>query len=271
MLMKKILFAISLAVLLCACGKPISTDNTLENPRFVQYAGQLVPQGGSLQYAELTESGLYVASMPGGTKAGPISDILDYFAGTYGVAGDEYHLANFGILKFANTSSGEVDLTYSVNGMTSPVTVKATLKKGAYTSDIFRSWTVDKTRVSVSGGVTAGTEFPGCNLRQIADFFRSNGYKIEDDIPAGHGISSVSVTAAGSLLFVYSDGSVDLGSCTVSGSGLSYRWNEQGMGYSFETGSATYSFEDGKCILALACKLDGTTSATIKMVLSELK
>ena len=269
--MKILFLAVSFAALLLSFGNPITTDSTFENPRFVQYAGQLVPQGGALQFAELTESGLYVATMSGGTKAGPISDIVDYFTGTYGVTGDEYHLANFGILKFANTSSGEVDLTYSVNGMTSTTTVKATLKKGGSTNDLYRSWTVDKTRVSVMSGVTASAEFSGCNFREIADFFRKNGYTVEDEIPAGHSLSSVSVTAAGSLLFVYSDGGVDLGTCTLSGSGFSYRWNEEGMGYSFETGSGSYSFEAGKCILTLACKLDGGTSVSIKMVLSELK
>lgn len=271
LLMKRLFLAVSFAALLVSCGKPITTDNTFENPRFVQYAGQLIPESGTLQYAELTESGMYVATLPGGTKAGPVSDIIDYFSGTYGVAGDEYHLANFGILKFANTSSGEVDLTYSVMGMTSTTTVKATLKKGAQNNDLFRSWTVDKTRVTFKSGMTGGAEFSGCNFREIADFFIKNGYTVEDDIPAGHKLSSVSITAAGSLLFVYSDGSVDLGTCTVSGSNLNYRWNEEGMGFSFETGSASYAFENGKCILALACKLDGTTSVSIKMVLSEMK
>ena len=266
--MKKILLAVSFAALLLSCGKPISTDNTFENPRFVQYAGQLVPQGGSLQYAELTESGLYVAAMPGGTKGGPVGEILDYFTGSYTVSGEEYNLGGFGTLKFANTSSGEVDLTDTFGGKTE--TVKAKLTKATTTGVIYRSWTVDKTRVSITNGLTASSEFAGCNFREIADFFRSNGYKIEDDIPTGHRLSSVSVTASGSLLLVYADGDVDLGSCQISGSSLNYQWNEEGMGYSFETGKASFGFEDGKCILSLEAKPDGATAA-IKMVLSELK
>lgn len=266
--MKRLLLAVSFAALLVSCGKPISSENTLENPRFVQYAGQLVPQGGTLQYAELTESGLYVAGMPGSTKGGPVGQLLKYFTGSYTVSGDEYNLSGFGTLKFSNASAGNVDLTYTIGGTTE--TVKATLTKATTAGDIFRSWTVDKTRVSVTTGVMASAEFPGCNFREIADFFRTNGYTIEDEIPTGHSLSSVSVTAAGSLLFVYSDGGIDLGMCVVSGSTLKYSWNEQKMGYSFETGNATFEFEGNKCILSLQAKLDGAT-AMIRMVLSEKK
>ena len=266
--MKRLFLAVSFAALLVSCGKPISSDNTLENPRFVQYAGQLVPQNGTLQYAELTESGLYVAGMPGGTKGGPIGELLKYYSGSYSVSGDVYTLAGFGTLQFSNTASGEVDLTYTIGGTTE--TVKARLTKATTTGDIYRSWLVSKTRVSITSGSTVSVEFTGCNFKDIADFFRNNGYVIEDEIPAAHTLHTVSVTAAGSLILVYADGDIDLGSCVISGGSLSYLWNEEDMGYSFETGKASYTFEDGRCILSLDAKLDGAT-ATIKLVLTELK
>jgi len=266
--MKKALLFISLAAVLCSCGKPISSEDTFENPRFIQYAGQLVPQSGTLQYSEFTESGLYIAGMPGSTKAGPVGEIIQYFTGNYTVSGDEYSLGSFGTMKFSNASAGVVDLTYTIGGTTE--TVKAVLTKATAANVLFRSWTVDKTRVSIADGVTVSADFKGCNFKDIADFFRDNGYVVEDDIPAGHSLSSVSVTGAGSLIFVYSDGDIGLGSCTVSGSSLSYQWNEPEMGYSFETGKAGYSFQGNKCILAFEGNLDGTTVA-IKMVLSEMK
>lgn len=266
--MKKLFLAVSFAALLVSCGKPISSENTLENPRFVQYAGQLVPQGGTLQYAELTESGLYVAGMPGSTKGGPVGELLKYYTGKYSVSGDVYTLGNFGTLQFSNTASGEVDLTYTIGGTTE--TVKAKLTKATTTGDIYRSWMVSKTRVSITTGSTASVEFVGCNFKDIVDFFRTNGYKIEDEIPASHILHTVSVTAAGSLLLVYADGDIDLGTCVISGSTMKYNWNEPKMGYSFETGNATFEFEGNRCILSLNVKLDGAT-ASIKLVLYELK
>ena len=131
--MKRILLAVTFAALLLSCGKPISSENTLENPRFVQYAGQLVPQNGTLQYVEMTESGLYVAAMPGGTKGGPVGELLKYYTGTYTVSGDVYSLGSFGTLQFSNTASGEVDLTYTIGGTTE--TVKAKLTKATTTGD----------------------------------------------------------------------------------------------------------------------------------------
>ena len=82
--MKKILFA-ALAVLLplfAACNKNNDNDNRFEDPRFIQYAGQLVPRDGvpvqaparpgskadaapeaALQSIELTESeGVYTGN-----------------------------------------------------------------------------------------------------------------------------------------------------------------------------------------------------------------
>lgn len=268
LVMKRILLAMTFAALLLSCGKPISSENTLENPRFVQYAGQLVPQNGTLQYVEMTESGLYVAAMPGGTKGGPVGELLKYYTGTYTVSGDVYSLGSFGTLQFSNTASGEVDLTYTIGGTTE--TVKAKLTKATTTGDIYRSWMVSKTRVSITSGSTVSVEFTGCNFKDIADFFRKNGYVIEDDIPASHTLHTVSVTAAGSLLLVYADGDIDLGSCVISGNSLTYLWNEDDMGYSFETGKASYTFEDGRCILSLDAKLDGATAA-IKLVLREMK
>ena len=281
--MKKILFAATLAALLpllVSCGNRNNTQEGFNEPRFVQSAGQLIPASGDLKSANLSESGVYVvgeasaspapAAWHPGTKADADDPEIKYTPGEYEVSGNVYTLKGWGTLEFNNAASGDVELKYTPSGK-STVTVTARFSKSTVNSDIFRSWRVDKTRVSIiEGATTFAAEFPGCDFNEVAKFFKDNGHPIKDDIPANHRISTFSITGAGALFIVYSDGQADVGSCTVSGNSLNYSWLDAGMGYSFETGRATFDFLDGKCIFVIEAKLDGNARASVKMVLSDI-
>ena len=281
--MKKILFAAALAALLpllISCGSKNNTQEGFNEPRFVQSAGQLIPASGDLKSVNLSESGVYVvgevsaspapAAWHPGTKADAEDPEIKYISGEYEVSGNVYTLKGWGTIEFNNSASGDVELKYTPSGK-STVTVTARFTKSTVNSDIFRTWRVDKVRVSLEeGSTTYAAEFPGCDFNEIAKFFKDNGHAIKDIIPSGHRVSTLSITGAGALFIVYSDGLADVGSCTVSGSLLSYAWAAANMGYSFETGRASFEFMDGKCIFVIEAKLDGNTKAALKLVLSDI-
>lgn len=287
--MKKMIFAAALAALLplfVSCGNQDNTQESLKEPRFVQSAGQLIPAEGNLKSVVLSESGMYVVgeavetgggdnggtlkAWHPGTKAGGDDPEIKYTAGEYTVNGKVYTLKGWGTIEFENTASGDVTLKYKPDGG-EEVTVTARFSKSTGGSDIFRSWRVDKTRVTVTKGTSVyAAEFSGCDFNEVAKFFADNGYRIADEIPANHRVSTFSITGAGALFIVYNDGSADVGSCTVSGSSMNYSWAAGDMGYSFETGRASFEFLDGKCIFVIEAKLDNNTSASVKLVLSDI-
>lgn len=275
--MKKSLFAAlalgALLPLLVACGtKNTDTDTRFENPRFIQYAGQLIPRGGApapaqqalpsaadgaeVVFIELTESGLYVIGL---ATAGETT----YKAGNYSVNGHVYTLNGYGTIEFSG-DSGEVDLTITPSGG-SAKTIKATFTKASVSDMVYRGYTVDKTRV-VAG--SAGADFTGLNFKDIADFLRNNGFDLTDEVKDIK-VASVSITAAGSFIIAYSDGSADVATSVLSGPILSYNWRAEAMGYSFETGKGSISYLDGKCILSLSARVNGT-DGSVTLVLSPM-
>ena len=121
--MKKLLFAatlVALLPLLFSCGKENNGgENKFEEPRFVQYAGKLVPRGGDpaptslisqraetspIKYLEFTESGLFVLGrqLLGG---------LSFSTGTYTTTdGQTFTLSN-GSTVTVSGPSGAVDVS----------------------------------------------------------------------------------------------------------------------------------------------------------------
>jgi hypothetical protein len=275
--MKHSLFAaaslVALLPLLFGCGTKNNDNETrFEDPRFIQYAGQLIPRGGNpapaqqalpaaasgpeVTFIELTESGIYVIGLA-------TEGETTYKAGNYSVSGNVYTLNGYGTIEFSG-NSGEVDLKITPNGG-SAMTVKATLNKASGTDKAYRGFTVDKTRV-VAG--SAGADFTGLNFKEIADFLKNNGYAIADNVKDVK-VASVSITGAGSFIIAYSDGSADIATSVLSGSILSYNWRAEAMGYSFETGKASISYLDGKCILTLSARINGT-DGSIALVLTPM-
>ena len=283
--MKKLIFAAALAALLplfVSCGDTDNTEQGLKEPRFVQYAGQLIPAdpdpspsssaltkagavAPALAYLEFTESGIYVV----GEKT---DGETEYRTGTYNVSGDTYSLAGFGAVEFPRANPGQVSVNIRRdNG--SAETIKATFTKASVSADRVNSgWTVDKTRVTVRGWTTASADFRGCNISEIIDFLQNNGHTVPDDVSPNLAISSISFTGTDSIIFAYSDGFGDVGTYRFSGaSSFTYTWKSDKMGYTFLTNNGTVEYMDGKCILTINVSIqDSTTTGSVTFVLSQM-
>lgn len=281
--MKKILFIATLAALLpllFSCGKQEKGgESQFEEPRFVQYAGKLIPRGGdpapaslaigqrsvatSIVYLEFTESGMYVLGRN-------VNNDVQYVFGSYTVSGNVYTLSNFGTVEFNNSAEGEIDVKITPTGSAAE-TIKANLKKSSSPNVAYRTWTIDKVRMTVNGwDVPVTGEFQGCNLTEIAKFLTDNGFK-GVYLPSCS-LNSISFTGSGSLLFAFSDNTVDVGECTVSGNVVNFSWTSKNRLFELENGRANIDYLDGKCILKIDGKLkDSTTSGTITFVMSPMR
>ena len=284
--MKKIFLALSLAAVLplfFACSKSnAGNENTFEEPRFIQYAGQLVPKGGAAPQSlhampafkagplaaysgqivsiELTESGLYVVAVK------DANGNISYKGGNFTVSGNVYTLTGFGEIEFNNTNAGAVEVTIRPTGADAFVW-QATLKKTVTTNPLHRGWTVFKTRLTVES-VTA--DFVGCNFSEIAQFLRNNNYEVPDQIASNRSVKSISFTANNSIIFLYSDGQADVANCTLSGGKLSFTWKDDKMGMSFLKTTATTNYMDGMCIFKVDAEFEGKTAGTVVFALSPM-
>lgn len=277
--MKKLLFAatlVALLPLLFSCGKENNGgENKFEEPRFVQYAGKLVPRGGDpaptslisqraetspIKYLEFTESGLFVLGrqLLGG---------LSFSTGTYTTTdGQTFTLSN-GSTVTVSGPSGTVDVSISPSGES----FKANYTKASGTNVAYRSWTIDKVRATIKGhGVPVTAEFNGCNFVEIKKFLNQNGHK--GDYLPDCSLTSVSFTGANSVLFAFSDNMADVGDCTISGNNVNFSWLSNSRLFEVENGKATIDYLDGKCILKVDATLKGsTTSGSVTFVMSPMK
>jgi len=283
--MKKTLFAtlmVALLPLLFACNKNNESEDIIEEPRFVQYAGQLLMHGVPVNTAtpqavptkadaaasellsiELTESGVYV-----------VGELIDdepvYSSGTYTVEGNVYTLQGYGKIEFDGTQSDNVQVRVTPTGGDAQ-TVSATFKKAAGTDKLYRGWTVEKTRVSVKGWTSVAADFVGCNFFEIVKFLSENSYKVPDDITSSMGLQSISFTGTGSIIFAYTDGRADVGTYKYNGSSFTYRWNSDKMGFTFLTEDADIRYMDGRCILTISANIqNSTTSGSVTFVLAPM-
>ncbi|MBP5626002.1 MAG: hypothetical protein J6W98_03700 [Bacteroidales bacterium] len=279
--MRKILLAatvVALLPLLIACDKTnVGTDTRFEDPRFVQYAGQLILDGPGVKSAdavtvsgstlasiELTESGLYAI--------GEIVDgALRYSIGDYTVDGEVYTLNGYGTIQFDNSGdSQEVELIVTPAGSATR-TFTARFVRAAGRNQLYRGWTVEKTRVTILGWTTAAADFAGCNFQEIADFIRNSGHVIPDDIPTGLSLRTVSFTGTEKILFGFTDGRADVGEFKFNGSSFTYRWDNDKMGFTFLADQAIVEYQDGRCLLTIRADIeDSTTSGSVTFVLSPM-
>ena len=280
--MKKILFIATLAALLpmlFSCGKQENGgENQFEEPRFVQYAGKLIPRGGTpaaaslavttyavvtptISFIEFTESGLFVIGRTSGSET-------EYAFGTYTTTdGKVFSLSNGSTVTLSSNTAGQVDVTISPSGES----FKADLTKASGTNVAYRTWTIDKVRATVKGHSTPVTaEFNGCNFAEIKKFLEDNGHK-GVYLPSGS-LNSISFTGSGTVVFAFSDNSADCGDCTISGSSVSFSFKSKNRLFELENGKATIDYMDGKCIVKVDGGLKGsTTSGSVTFVMSPMK
>ncbi|MBP3202265.1 MAG: hypothetical protein J6M31_01490 [Bacteroidales bacterium] len=271
--MKTYLYPILAALpFLFSCNK---TDlNQFSTPEFASHAGKLVLDeavksaeavpAGSIVSIEFTESGLYVLGQASADEG------VEYSSGTFTVSGSRYTLQGFGTAEFDNSKDGSVSLSLTRGSVTQ--THQASYTKAVGGNQLYRSWTIDKTRVTIVGWTVASADFEGCNFYEIAKFVRDSGHKAPADIAPGFGVRSLSFTGNNSVFFLYTDDTLHMGEFSLSGNNISYRWDNDTMGFTFHTEKATVEYMDGKCLLSVSATIvNSTTSGSVTFVLSPVQ
>lgn len=278
--MRNWLFAVLMTALLplvFACDTPREDDTRFDDPVYLAFAGRLTPNAaltkagdqasapGDIVTIELTESGLYVIG-----RATEEEGQTAYTAGTYRTDGSTYTLNGFGKLSFDNSRPGNVSLTVIGNDGSSQ-TLPATLTKAKDTNMAYRAWVVEKTRVTTKSWSTVSAEFNGCNFKEIAAFLKANSHKVPDEVP-DQSIRTISFTGTESVIFIYDDNTVDLGSFSLNGNVFSYGWTSNKWGpksFTFESDKAIIEYLDGKCVLTINGKIrNSSTSGSVTFLMS---
>ena len=275
MLFRALLLA-SLLPLFLSCD-PASDHTDFNDPAFLHFAGRLTPSGlipetkavtdktvGSIVSIELTESGLYAIGIVADEKG-----TIDYHTGKYTAKDNTYDLFNLGTLSFNNSSSGHVTLLYTPL-MGEVQQLPAEFLKPKATNNAFRTWNVEKTRVTVKGWTVVSADFKGCNLAEIAEFLRNNGNKAPEDVP-NLSVTTISLTGTEMMILGYSDSTAELNEFSLNGNVLTYTWAERPGGFTFESDKAVIEYMDGKCLLTIDGRIrNSTTSGTVSFVLSPI-
>ncbi|MBP3256389.1 MAG: hypothetical protein J6M23_00100 [Bacteroidales bacterium] len=262
---------LALLPLLFACNK---SDVNTDEPQFAAHAGKLVlkdatvksdtPAPGTIVSIELSESGLYVV---GRATAG--TD-LDYSTGTYTVQGKIYSLQGFGTLEFDNGKAGDVSVKITTPGGGAQ-TVSATFRKATESNPLYRTWTIEKTRVNIHAWVNASADFPGCNFYDIAKFARDSGHDAPSDLAPDFAVKSLTFTGTNTVFLVYTDNTLDLCEFSLSGNTVSYSWDHDKVKFTFVSSKAQVEYVDGKCLLSVDTKIqNSTTSVSVTFVLTPL-
>lgn len=275
--MKKISFVfVFLLPLLFSCDS-LSNDTNFKDPAFLQYSGRLTPMDimpftkapadavtGSVTSIELTESGLFVI----GTMIDKWGTIT-YRTGRYSVQDNIYLLTGVGTLSFNNSTSGSVNLIFTpLEG--EPQQIPANFLKSKSANKAFRTWKLEKTRITVRGFWEASADFKGCDFLEIAEFLRNNGNKVPPEVPA-LSVSTITLTGTDSMIFAYTDRSADVSEFSLNGNVLTYDWKDLPLSFTFESDKAVIEYMDGKCILSIDGRIQySTTSGNVTFVLSPM-
>lgn len=275
--MKKISFVfVFLLPLLFSCDS-LSNDTNFKDPAFLQYSGRLTPMDimpftkapanavtGSVTSIELTESGLFVI----GTMFDQ-SGTITYRTGRYSVQDNIYLLTGVGTLSFNNSTSGSVNLIFTpLEG--EPQQIPANFLKSKSANKAFRTWKLEKTRITVRGFWEASADFKGCDFLEIAEFLRNNGNKVPPEVPA-LSVSTITLTGTDSMIFAYTDRSADVSEFSLNGNVLTYDWKDLPLSFTFESDKAVIEYMDGKCILSIDGRIQySTTSGNVTFVLSPM-
>ncbi len=211
------------------------------------------------------------------------SSVIYYITGTATQIGNVFTLVgpDGKTYKFEVTGSGTQAQIKFINPDGQTLDLTGTLQAIKVTNQFFtnlcRSWTIIKTRVSiVAEGVNAAAEWPNdkvssaCDLNAIEDF-ASDYYKITDHFPEGMIIKSIDISNRGTfnISFVNTVEYVGDWGSTFS-NGFSYSWKADDMGFQLEDGKASFEFVTDSnvtyCIMTLSAIIkDGSKSYDTKV------
>lgn len=231
---------------------------------------------------ELTESGNYVIEITP-TDEETTDGKSDFLFGTYDKldATDKdatYKLENFGELTVISKKDGKVSAVLTVNenaitssgakkmrkapsvfDFTGSIVVGQNASASVRFGNLCRTWSIQKTEltVKVDGKLVPAYHRPGFNLHEIIETL--NRYDIEVKETSEYlknpnkYVTGLMLTAAGSYIITYADGSCDYGTynLNLSTNDFTYSWKDSSMGTSFENGKATLTWKDGAYVLSI--------------------
>lgn len=279
---KLLLFAAAALVAMVSCSKSDS-DSSFSTPKYKDEAVKYqinVTSTCPVMSVEFTSSGKYVVGLwKSLAKGTPVA--VEYITGNFTKDGDVYKLEGFGTVTIG--AAGTANFTISVDGgNTYNVSATPVDTGNVPDSDLFRTWKVKTTQVSVViSGVTAAKTFKACNLEDIKAFIEEqeiNGKKIvvDDKFDVSYSVEDITITPAGTFIINYKNGKSDVASCDFSafGSGkFTYDWDIDDMGFSFENGKADFKFTKGLAVISLGADIKyngGTYNAGLTLYLTEI-
>lgn len=258
---------------------PSPTKN-LNDPKYKRDARTLTNQDneGNIQSVELTESGKYILTTKGKLNASKkaVSRVMTdnvelfFYVGDY-IPQDEngnYVLQGLGTLHISYKGlSGELTLILDEGGTLTLNIDIAPQEAFDVANDLMcRTWTIDKTRVRFTDGLTAAADFNGCDLNEIAAFV--NKYAtFNDNFESNHKVKDLTITHSHTYMITYQSGTVEVGTWSwrnVSNGNFYYTWKGSDMGSDLENGDAFFSVEDGKGILTVSGVIKDDTGKEYK-------
>lgn len=228
---------------------PPPTPKPVTSP--VSAAYSFDAQSFPLKRLELSSSGRYVAEVRIATKA---DDPVEVRSGSYTVSAAVVSLSDLGTMSI-ETLSGKATCSLTLNGKTysGEGKVQSPPSASSSASELFKTWPITKTRISVSEGIKINADLAGCDLGELARLLRGVGVKIDDSL-AGVKIESVEFTW-GSMLLHCSNGHNYSAYCKYDNYAqdktFQFSLSDFLSGFSGGDGTARVQFTGGLCVLTL--------------------
>ncbi len=269
--MKTILQTVLMAALLLAatsCNKD-KDKYVFPEPTYAAQAGLLtaVEPNEVLTEVELTESGLYFL-----TRNDTDGTAVIKTTGKYTCHDNMYMLEYYGRITLGTGAKSKESASATVlleNG--DEHVIPCTLSRGDR-NDLFRSWSIKKTEVTLTGAPNVAKDFTGCDLTEITMFLSDHG--IKGNKANTRTVQSLSVTATGSIIVRYTDKTWETATWhTLSANEIRYTWGHLENPFPLTNNRAEISYADDTCTLTLELENTGvnkykrgTISFTMKTI-----
>lgn len=205
-----------------------------------------------LKRLELSGDGRYVAEVRIATKG---ADDIEVVFSTYGVSGTDILLKDLGTVAIV-LFNGKATGTFQFPDGRSFTTEGSIQWPSASTSgavELFKTWPITKTRISVSEGIKINADLNGCDLGELAKLLEGLGVKVGDSL-TGVKIETVEFTW-GSMILHCSNGHNYEAYCNYDGyegtRTFGFSLSDFLSGFSGGDGKATVKFSSGVCMLTL--------------------
>lgn len=204
-----------------------------------------------LQSLTLTEGGTYQLVF-NEKILGPGKTSL--YAGDYSTEdGIVYRLNGYGsaTIHGKNKAAGNIVISLDPTDIGGPVySVEVTVADNPEPNTLYRRWTVEKTRLSLSGEQTFAADFQGCNINAILAFLKDNGVATDAVLDEGTDIRTVDISGFGEITILYANGKANRASFESTGENtMNISWVATNTAIDLQTGKATVSYQDGRCII----------------------